>query len=146
MDDRAERILALLRERGGRVTAARRAIVVALLRAPHHVTAEELAAAVQAQLPDVHQSTVYRCLDTLTELGIVTHVHVGRGPVVYHLVDEVHHHLACQVCGAVIGITPDVVHALAERLHEEFGFVLDAHLALAGRCRDCELAAQRAAR
>ena len=52
----------MLRQRGGRVTTARRAIVAALLQSSGHVTADELTATVQAAQPDVHSTTIYRCL------------------------------------------------------------------------------------
>lgn len=135
---RLERILRLLRARGGRVTTSRRAIVSALLDASEHVTAEELAAAVRAQHPDIHNSTVYRCLDTLAELGVVTHVHLGHGPAVYHLADEVHHHLVCESCGDVVVLPPRMIGSFQRQIQQTYGFRLDAtHFALAGRCATC---------
>ncbi len=138
-DDRLERILALLRERGGRATTPRRLIIRQLLAAADHVTAEELATRVQAEHPDVHLSTVYRCLEDLEGAGVVEHVHLGHGPAVYHLVeDETHRHLVCDSCGRVEEIASAVFDDLARRLRGEFGFELDpGHFAVGGRCRDC---------
>lgn len=135
---RLDRILTLLRARGGRVTAPRRAIVAALLDAPEHVTAEKLAATVRAQHPDIHNSTVYRCLDTLADLGVVTHVHLGHGPAVYHLADEVHHHLVCDACGDVVVVPARMLGSFQRQIRQTYGFRLDAtHFALAGRCAAC---------
>lgn len=135
---RLERILYLLRERGGRVTTARRAIVGALLDAPGHVTADDLAATVRAKHPDIHTSTVYRCLDALADLEVVTHVHLGHGPAVYHLADEVHHHLVCDSCGDVIVVPAPMLGTFQREIHRTYGFRLDAtHFALAGRCAAC---------
>ena len=135
---RLERILGLLRARGGRVTPSRRAIVGALLDAPEHVTAEELAATVRAHHPDINNSTVYRCLDTLAHLGVVTHVHLGHGAAVYHLADDVHHHLVCESCGHVVVVPPQMLGSLQDRIQQTYGFRLDAtHFALAGRCAAC---------
>lgn len=135
---RLERILEQLRERGGRVTAPRRAIVGAILDAPGHVTAEQLAATVRAQHPDIHNSTVYRCLDTLAELGVVTHVHLGHGPAVYHLVDVLHHHLVCDSCGDVVVVPPSMLGSFQRQIQQTYGFRLDGtHFALAGRCANC---------
>ena len=122
--DRAERILELLRSRGGRVTAARRAIVTALLESANHVTADDLTAAVQRAHPDVHESTIYRCLDALEELEVVDHVHLGHGRAVYHLADERHQHLVCSACGAVVEVPDEVFDELTARLEAEFGFRL----------------------
>jgi Fe2+ or Zn2+ uptake regulation protein len=136
---RVAEILDALRGAGGRVTTGRRAIVTALYDAgDHHVTAEDVARAVQAAHPDVHLSTVYRTLESLEEIGIVTRVVIGAGPVVYHLADRVHHHLRCERCGTVIEVPGDVLDPLARRLAADYGFALtDAHLVLTGTCASC---------
>jgi Fe2+ or Zn2+ uptake regulation protein len=138
-DERVERILELLRSRGGRVTSARRAIIGALLGAsPEHVTADELATAVQRAHPDVHVSTIYRCLDALEDLGVVDHVHLGHGRAVYHLTDEHHQHLVCSSCGVVVEVPDAVFDDVTARLDAEFGFRLEpGHFAVPGRCRSC---------
>jgi Fur family transcriptional regulator, ferric uptake regulator len=137
-DDRLERILALVRQRGGRVTAPRRAIVSALLAADDHVTAEKLADVVQRAHPDVHQSTVYRTLETLTEMGVVGHVHFGHGAAVYHFTDQAHHHLVCQHCGRVVELPLAALTPIRDRVARDYDFDLDAtHFALAGCCADC---------
>jgi Fur family ferric uptake transcriptional regulator len=135
---RIDDVLALLRERGGRVTTPRRVILGALLEADDHVTADDLTTAVQRRHPEIHQSTVYRTLETLAELGVVDHVHLGHGRAVFHLADERHQHLLCSSCGLVIEAPDDVVDDLAGRLDAEYGFALDArHFALTGTCRAC---------
>ena len=110
-----EELLDRLREQGGRITTARRLVVSTLLGATGHVTAEELAAAIQAQHPEVHLSTVYRTLDSLEKLGIVEHTHVGHGPAVYH-VGVTHQHLVCEECGAVIDVPTDLLEELRDTL------------------------------
>ena len=136
---RLDAILALLRERGGRVTTSRRAIVSELLRRnPDHVTAEQLTDAVQAAHPDVHASTVYRCLDALTELGIVEHVHLGHGPAVYHLTDETHQHLVCEHCNGVIEVPAELFTPVLHQLQADYGFTaMLGHFAIAGQCQAC---------
>jgi Fe2+ or Zn2+ uptake regulation protein len=134
-----QRVLALVREKGGRVTTTRRAIVAALLGAPdHHVTAQALAERVQSSHPDIHASTVYRTLDTLAQLGVVEHTHLGHGATVYHLTDERHQHLVCELCGAVVEVPLSVFDPLVAELRTTYGFeVHPEHVALVGRCRDC---------
>jgi Fur family ferric uptake transcriptional regulator len=135
---RLERILDLFRSRGGRVTTARRAIIASLLESDGHVTADELTAAVQAAHPDVHTSTIYRCLASLEELGVVDHVHLGHGRAVYHLADESHQHLVCESCGVVVEVPDAVFAALGRRLRSQFGFELKPrHFAVSGRCAAC---------
>ena len=136
--DRLERILEQLRAGGGRVTPARRALVTALLDARSHVTADDLAEVVQRSHPDVHRSTIYRTLDALEELGVVDHVHLGHGRAVYHLLDDPHQHLVCEVCEHVIEVPDALFRPLAEQLSGEYGFTLRPnHFAVLGRCREC---------
>lgn len=141
--ERLEAILDRLRDRGGRVTTSRRTIIAALLRGGGHVTAEELTAEVQRAQPDVHESTVYRCLDTLSGLGIVQHVHLGHGPAVYHLADDMHQHLVCEECGAVLEAAPELLAETSARLRSELGFTaLFGHFAILGRCATCTTGAE----
>lgn len=138
---RADLILEALRAAGGRVTPARRALVEALLASSGHVTADDLADAVQRSHPDVHQSTIYRTLDALEEQGIVDHVHLGHGRAVYHLADDRHQHLVCEACGHVIEVPDGVFADLATELQRDYGFTLRPnHFAVLGRCADCAAA------
>lgn len=137
-DPRHDRILAELRAGGGRITPARRALVGALLESSGHVTAEDLAELVQRSHPDVHQSTIYRTLDALEELGIVDHVHLGHGRAVYHLADDPHQHLVCEACGHVVEVPDEVFTPLSAHLLRDFGFTLRPnHFAVLGRCAVC---------
>jgi len=133
-----EQILDRLRLGGGRITTARRLVVETLLEAPHHQTAEEISARVQAKAPDVHISTVYRNLDELEKLGVISHVHLGHGPAVYHLSDQDHGHLVCSECGWVTEAPRQAFSALARALKGGFGFELDTrHFAVQGVCSHC---------
>ena len=136
--ERLEDVISLLRANGGRVTSPRRAILQALIDHAEHPTAEQLTADVQAGQPDVHESTVYRFLDELERLGVVDHVHLGHGPAVYHLADEVHQHLVCEGCGTVVEVSPKVFRPLERTLRRDFGFTVSSgHFAFSGRCRAC---------
>jgi Fur family transcriptional regulator, ferric uptake regulator len=136
--DRLEGLLALLRQNGGRVTRPRRAILAAMVARGSHVTADDLAADVQATHPEVHLSTVYRTLDALAELGVLTHVHLGHGRAVFHMAGEGHQHLVCERCGGVTEAPDELFDDLADRLDGLYGFELrPEHFALTGRCRAC---------
>lgn len=135
---REAELLDRLRARGVRLTAPRRAVIAALVADEDHVTADVLAARVAAATPDVHLSTVYRTLDALEQLGVVTHVHLGHGRAVYHLTDRLHHHAVCEACGVVVHLTDDVLADVQRRLRAEADFEVDPHhFALVGRCAAC---------
>lgn len=124
------------------MTATRKAVVRALLEAnDHHLTAADVTAAVRDLDPEFQESTVYRTLDRLVDLGIVDHVHIGHGAAVYHLTDEGHrhHHLVCNECGRVIEVPPSLLDDIARRVERDYGFVLEAeHFALSGTCAECQ--------
>ncbi|HEX4904268.1 MAG TPA: Fur family transcriptional regulator [Acidimicrobiales bacterium] len=138
MTSRAGAVLDALRASGVRITAPRRAVVTALVEADDHLGADELAARVASDEPDVHLSTVYRTLDALERIGVVTHVHLGHGRAVYHLTDRLHQHAVCEDCGAVVELPDDVLDDVRARLRRETGFEVDPHhFALVGRCGGC---------
>lgn len=139
---RLDSALTALREAGARVTTARRAVLAALVGAPDHLTADDVAEEVRRLHPDVHRSTIYRTLDALERLGVVEHAHLGHGRAVFHLAVDAHHHLVCEECDAVVEVTDESFAALATSLRDAYGFELRAHhFALPGRCRRCTGAA-----
>lgn len=139
-----DEIMRLLVARGGRRTATRQAILEALASSGSHVTADELAAQVQARFPSVSLSTVYRTLDALEELGIIDHVHLGHGRAVYHLSGDDHQHLVCERCQGVEELPPRKLTPFLRMIERDFGFQVDrGHFAIVGVCRRCRgLAAQ----
>ena len=134
-----ERTLAEIRAGGGRVTPARRAVLAAILdTGGHHFTAAEIFAAVEDTLPRPDRATVYRTLDLLTELGVVTPLQLDGEATVYHRADHRHGHLVCIGCGAVVELPEAALQLLAASLEDGTGFVLDAErVAIAGWCQTC---------
>ena len=137
---RLDHILETLRGNGERVTDARVVVLHALLDSDEHEhrTAADIVETAQRIDPQLHRATVYRTLDLLESLGVVEHVHVEHGAVVFHLTDERHQHLVCESCGRVVEAPISVVSTLADDLRRAYGFRLHAgHSPLTGRCRDC---------
>ena len=133
-----EKIVQRLSEAGRRRTAARYAIVQMLVDAKGHVTADELAEDVQKRFPSVNISTVYRTLDTLEDLGIVDHVHLGHGRAVYHLSHHDHQHLYCEDCERVVELPAPKLRSFLSMVDREYGFEVDQrHFAIVGRCKKC---------
>jgi len=138
---RLDRIVGKLRANGARVTDARVAVLHALLDSGEHEhrTAADIVEAAQRVDPQLHRATVYRTLDLLEEIGVVEHVHVEHGAVVFHLTDERHQHLVCESCGLVLEAPIEVVNDLANELERNYRFQLHAgHSPLTGLSRDCE--------
>ena len=69
---RLAEVEALCRERGLSVTVQRRVIFEVLLGRRDHPTAEQVYDLVIDRIPRVSRATVYRVLDTLVQVGVIT--------------------------------------------------------------------------
>ncbi len=134
-----EDIVSKLSELGYRLTPQRMMIVSAIEKSDDHISAEEIYAQVVAKYPHVNISTVYRSLELLKRLGLVTETDFGGGRLRYHPVGKGHHHhLVCQECGAIIALDESLLSSLKNALLREYKFSADLrHLAIFGRCVKC---------
>lgn len=130
---------ARLREHGFRITPQRQ-LVLEAVEALRHGTPEEILAEVQCTASGVNLSTIYRTLEVLEDVGLVTHAHIGHGPPTYHAVDEhVHIHLVCDRCRKVTSIPASVANTFVHALQSDYGFHTDiSHVSVHGRCEGCE--------
>ena len=121
------------------MTPQRMMVLAAIENSDHHVSAEEIYAQVITRYPHLNISTVYRTIELLEELGLVTKTDMGDGRVRYHSIKKGHHHhLVCQKCGRIIDLDESVLSPLRSALSREYGFDADLrHLAIFGRCSKC---------
>lgn len=134
----AENWAGVLRARGYRLTPQRQLVLEAVARL-RHATPDDVCAEVRRTAEGVNISTVYRTLELLEGLGLVSHTHLGHGSPTYHSAGEEDHlHLVCRDCGGVTETSPDAARDLASRLAEQHGFETDVrHVAVHGRCAAC---------
>lgn len=136
-------VAGLLRSADHRYTTGRRRVVTALHDAGGPVTIPEI-----LDLDaDLAQSSLYRNLAVLEEVGavtrIVTHDDHARFELAEVLTDHHHHHLICMHCGSVtdFALTPDTETTLERafgRVAKSASFRVDGHrLDLLGTCADC---------
>jgi len=132
-------LISKLSEQGYRLTPQRMLVLSAIENSHDHISAEEIYAQVVAKYPYVNISTVYRTLELLNRLGLVTETDLGGGRVRYHPAGKGHHHhLVCQECGKVIDLDETVLYPLKKVLLREYKFSADLrHLGIFGRCADC---------
>ena len=128
-----------VRGQGYRMTPQREMILDAIHR-EGHVTADEIYQRVCAKTQAINLATVYRTLELLKALGIVTAIDTGDGCVHYELAGEQpHHHLVCEGCGYTLELERDVLLPLERELLRRYGFVMNLnHLALFGTCPGCQ--------
>jgi Fur family ferric uptake transcriptional regulator len=128
-----------LRERGLRWTPQRRTLIEVLARTDGHVTGSELVERCREVDPGTIPSTVYRTLDVLEELGLLSHSHAADGREEFHVLPDAEHgHLHCSICGGTWEIPISEAMALVASIERSRGFAVDVtHLSIAGRCGPC---------
>src|ERR671918_531965 len=104
--DRVRAVVAMLRERGYRITPQREAILGEVLGTDGHITPQDVARRVQRRLPAVNASTVYRTMALLEDVGVVQHAHLERGAEYHRAEDPRHVHLTCSRCGREVRGAP----------------------------------------
>jgi Fur family ferric uptake transcriptional regulator len=129
----------VLREKGYRLTPQRMLVIEALYNANNHISAEEIFEQLHARYPYSNISTVYRTLELMKRLNLVTETDFGEGRVRYHVAEKGHHHhLVCRTCGKTIDLNESMLNPLKGTLLRDYGFEADLrHLAIPGECGDC---------
>lgn len=131
--------IAAMTGRGYRMTTQRRAVIAAALRQERPFTAEQLVADAASGPGESGRSTVYRTLEILASLGVLSRILDASGRPVYVAGAPVHrHHLVCGECGTAIPFNACPVDDLAETLAQENDFEVHGHLLeIFGACGDC---------
>jgi Fe2+ or Zn2+ uptake regulation protein len=143
MDDAAkrERIACfnhLCREQGLRSTVQRRVILETVLDLDDHPTADEVYESVVDRLPGVSRTTVYRTLESLARLGVITKACHPGAVARYDRRTELHHHLICLHCDGITDISDARLDDLEIPDTSTYGFeVADFRVQLRGLCRQC---------
>jgi Fur family ferric uptake transcriptional regulator len=131
--------IAALRNRGLRLSAARRLVLASLFRADRPLSAEEVAEGLDGLIPASDLASCYRNLEMLERLGLVRHVHAGHGPGLYALAGHgAAEYLMCEKCNAFRVAPPEAMTAVRTAIREAFGYEARfAHWPLTGTCPTC---------
>lgn len=90
-----------LTDSGLRPTPQREVVFKVILEKRTHPTADEIFAQVKAQMPTISLATVYNCLETLVQNGLVRQVNFDRAPTRYCPNLHEHAHFHDEVTGEV---------------------------------------------
>jgi Fe2+ or Zn2+ uptake regulation protein len=143
MDDLDEIALRRLQADGQRLTSGRRQVLHVLAAAGEPITIPQIL----EHHGGLAQSSLYRNLSVLEDVGLVSKISMGGEHAHYELGEDLtrhhHHHLVCVSCGKVRDVTlPERTERALDRALDEAasaeGFELQRHrLDLVGRCADC---------
>ena len=136
----AERAAEQLTAAGYRRGGARVAVLEVLDTQECARTAYDIEAALREGGRAVGRASIYRVLDELEALGLVSRVQVGQGSARYEpsRADHHHHHLVCDRCGQVLPFHDDDLERAISALSGRVDFdVADHEIVLHGACSDC---------
>jgi Fur family ferric uptake transcriptional regulator len=133
---------ARLQQAGFRRGGARAAVIGLLGDQSCALSAYEIEAKLREDGRGVARASVYRVLDQLDTLGLVTKIEVGQGIARYEPNrpgHDHHHHMVCARCGEVIPFADAELEATIDRVAERVTFEVSEHeIVLHGACADCK--------
>ena len=137
-----ELVAAALRTRGLRLTTQREAVCEVLFNCPGHICAEHILMSAASRYPRlrINKTTVYRSLDLLMELGLVSEHKCGDGRAQYEPASRGRHsHMICRKCGTLLDLEPDLAATLRNGLDARYGFHVELEsYPIFGVCRACQ--------
>jgi Fe2+ or Zn2+ uptake regulation protein len=92
----------ICRRRGMPKTVQRRVILETILHRDDHPTADQIHDEVKKRIPTISRTTVYRVLETLTELQIIRRLNHPCPLARYDGKTHRHHHFICRHCNKVV--------------------------------------------
>lgn len=136
--DHAQRVL---RAGGLKPGGARSAVIDVLAGQDCCLLAAEIHEEVRRRRPGVGIASVYRALETLTELGLVHRLALRSGGARYEAAQpsgDHHHHLVCGDCGKVEAFSDEGLERAIKSVSRGAAFRIEEHdVVLRGRCAAC---------
>jgi Fur family transcriptional regulator, ferric uptake regulator len=133
--------LAELDGAGYRRGGARAAVVALLGRQNCCLSAQEIHDGLRRARRPVGIASVYRALETLTDLRLVKRVDAGDGIARFERAaadGDHHHHLVCRDCGKVEAFSDSRLERAIDRVADGLGYSVEEHeVVLLGACADC---------
>lgn len=130
-----------LTQAGYRRGGARRAVVELLAAQPCALSAPEIEDALRNGERRVARASIYRVLDELVRLDLVTRIELGQGMARYEAVREGarhHDHLVCDSCGDVTPFRDEELERTLRRVAGRVALAVDEHeVILHGHCETC---------
>lgn len=117
-----DRLDQALEASGLRSTRQREQIFGVLMARRDHPTADEIYARAKTDMPTISLATVYNCLETLVECGLVRQVNFDREPTRFCPNLSEHAHFHCKATGQVydIHLPPELLMQLKGILPDGF--------------------------
>lgn len=129
----------ILKEKGLKSTPQRLAVLHVLHESANYLSINEILEKTKQILPNTGLATIYRTLDVLTEIGLISRVHFEDGCHAYAYSSDSHgHHIICTTCNKIMDFEECPFEGYMENLSKRTGFKIKDHfLQLLGECNEC---------
>lgn len=140
-----EEIRALFKARKLPLTHQRLAVYEELAEREDHPSAETLYESLRKAYPSLSLATVYKTLQTLHQMGMVSRVDSPTAQARYDAIVETHHHAVCSACGRIEDLFDPRLDKLPSPAAK--GFRIDGHsVHFHGLCATCAKKAGRSSK
>lgn len=104
-----------------------------------HPTADEVYIMLKPDNPNLSLGTVYRNLNSLTQAGVMTKLHIPNGSDRFDGNIDEHYHVICNNCGAIFDVEYSLLSDLDKKIEENTGMIIVSHqLLVNGICKRCQ--------
>ena len=122
-----------------RKTIQRSLVLEAVNKLHNHPTADEIYDAVIIEHPNISKATVYRNLNTLSEMGEIRKLEIPGGADRYDHCTHNHCHIKCDKCGRLFDVDMDYISGLENNIRDTRGFDFAGYdIIFRGTCPDCK--------
>lgn len=129
-----------------KLTPQRKTVLQIFLDRPsEHLSAEDVHFILKENNFEIGLATVYRSLELLHNLDILSTLDFGDGCRRYELNNKApnehqHHHLICVECGKVEEFNEDLLGELENEISQKCNFkIYDHQLKFFGKCQNCQM-------
>ena len=137
---RLQELVTKIRERGGRLTPQRVAVLRILAASDGHPSVEQIYDQIQPEFPTTSLATVYKTVTLLKEMGEVLELGFADGSNRYDGNRPYPHpHLVCTACGEIRDLEVPGLSEIVQRVSQDAGCRIVGHrLDFYGICRNCQ--------
>jgi Fur family ferric uptake transcriptional regulator len=122
------------------MTRQRQVILEVLKKMNSHPSADEVYHSVRQRLPRISLGTVYRNLETLSELGKIQKLELGGATKRFDWDTQKHYHIRCIECGRVDDTPVAPLQKIENKLYGATVFTIIGHrLEFIGFCPKCSI-------
>lgn len=137
---RLQELVDKIRQRGGRLTPQRVAVLKVLAESKDHPSVEQIYDRIKADFPTTSLATIYKTVTLLKEMGEVLELGFADGSNRYDGNKPYPHpHLICTRCGKIRDLHMQALSEMVQQVSRDVGYQIVSHrLDFYGVCPECQ--------